>query len=632
MKSLSRFLTVAGASAVAACASSPSMSAIPTSGPEAPVAPMLSIKAPSPDPRVGLKTGYKDAGEAIWNFRHVSLTPPSEKFTSPTGPGDQRFWQSDLGFTGKYVAQGNFSGFQVWDISNPAKPTLATAYVCPGSQVDVSFYRNLLFLSHESPAGRVDCGIQGVPEPVSRERARGIRIYDVSDMAHPKMLTIVQTCRGSHTHTVAVDPKDDRNVYVYVSGSAAVRSPEELAGCSDRYPAEDPNSSLFRVEIIQVPLDNPASAHVVSSARIFDNLAAPPRSSTRDSADAAERARRGGRGGAAGGRGGAGAVNDSVARAIAARERLRPPGPNQCHDITVYPAAGLAGGACGGYGLLLDVTDIRNPKRIAAAADSNFAFWHSATFNNDGTKVLFTDEWGGGTSPRCRTTDLPEWGADAIFTIDARKQMHFQSYYKLPAPQTSVENCVAHNGSLVPVPGRDIMVQGWYQGGISMFDWTDPKHPTEIAYFDRGPIDTVLAVAGSWSAYWYNGYVYSSEIGRGLDVFQLVPSEALTQNEIDAANTVHFDYLNPQGQPRITWPASFAKSRAFLDQLERSKGLGADRIAAVRAEMQAAERTTGQARRDALRTLAASLNRDLDGSADRGKLRMLIGSLNELNR
>jgi hypothetical protein len=625
MKNLSRFLTVAGASALAACASSPSMSAIPTSGPEAPVAPLLTIRAPSPDPRVGLKTGFKDAGEAIWNFRHVSLTPPSEKFISPTGPGDQRFWQSDLGFTGKYVAQGNFSGFQVWDISNPAKPTLATAYVCPGSQVDVSFYKNLLFLSHESPAGRVDCGIQGVPEPVSRERARGIRIYDVSDMANPKMLTIVQTCRGSHTHTVAVDPKDDKNVYVYVSGSAGVRSPEELAGCSDRYPAEDPNTSLFRVEIIQVPLANPASAHVVSSARIFDNLAAPPRNATRDAAQ----------GGGRGGRGGGGVTSaaDSAARAAAARrEALRPPGPNQCHDITVYPAAGLAGGACGGYGLLLDVTDIRNPKRIAAAADSNFAFWHSATFNNDGTKVLFTDEWGGGTSPRCRSTDLPEWGANAIFTIDAQKQMHFQSYYKMPAAQTSQENCVAHNGSLVPVPGRDIMVQGWYQGGISMFDWTDPKHPTEIAYFDRGPIDTVLAVAGSWSAYWYNGYVYSSEIGRGLDVFQLVPSEALTQNEIDAANTVQLEYLNPQGQPRITWPASCAKSRAFLDQLERSKGLGAARIAAVRTEMQAAERTTGQARRDALRTLTTSLNRDLEGSSDRGKLRMLIGSLNDLSR
>jgi hypothetical protein len=631
MKILNRFLTAAGATAVAACASSPSMGTIPTSGPEAPVAPMLSIQAPSPDPRVGLKSGWKDAGEAIWNLRHISLTPPSAKFTSPNGPGDQRFWQSDIGFTGNYLAQGNFSGFQVWDISNPARPTLATSYVCPGSQVDVSFYKNLLFLSHESTAGRVDCGMQGVPEAVSKERARGIRIYDVSDMNNPKMLTIVQTCRGSHTHTLAVDPKDDRNVYVYVSGSAGVRSSDELAGCSDRYPAEDPNSSLFRVEIIQVPLANPATAHVVNYAHIFENLAAPPSNAERAAADAAGRRGRGGRGGRGGG--GAGTAADSAARAIAAaRERLRPPGPNQCHDITVYPQAGLAGGACGGYGLLLDISDVKAPKRIGAAADSNFAYWHSATFNNDASKVIFTDEWGGGTAPRCRVTDKPEWGADAIFTIDAQKQMHFQSYYKLPAVQTSEENCVAHNGSLVPVPGRDIMVQAWYQGGISMFDWTDAKHPTEIAYFDRGPIDTVLATAGSWSAYWYNGKIYSSEIGRGLDVFEMLPSAALTQNEIDAANTVHYDYLNVQGQPRITWPASFAKARAFVDQLERTKGLGAGRIATVRTELQGAERMTGAARSDALRALAASLNADLANSADRGKLRMLISAMNELTK
>jgi hypothetical protein len=282
----------------------------------------------------------------------------------------------------------------------------------------------------------------------------------------------------------------------------------------------------------------------------------------------------------------------------------------------VYPWAGLAGGACGGYGLLLDISDIKNPKRIGAAADSNFAFWHSATFNNDGTKVLFTDEWGGGTNP--------------LFTIDAQKQMHFQSYYKMPAVQTSVENCVAHNGSLVPVPGRDIMIQGWYQGGISMFDWTDAKHPTEIAYHDRGPIDTVLAVAGSWSAYWYNGYIYSSEIGRGLDVFQLVPSQALTQNEIDAANTVVFTHLNPQGQPHITWPPSFAKAKAFVDQLERTRGLGAGRIAALRADLTSAERATGAARTTALKSLATGLNGDLTNSSDRGKLRMLIGAINEL--
>ncbi|HET9424025.1 MAG TPA: hypothetical protein VFO55_01535 [Gemmatimonadaceae bacterium] len=624
-----RLLVAAGVTAIAAaCASSPSMSSIPTSGPEAPVAPVLSVRAPSPDPRVGLATGWRNAGEAIWNMRMVSTTPPSEKFISPSGPGDQRFWQSDLAFDRNYVAQGNFSGFQVWDVSNPARPALATAYVCPGSQVDVSLFRNLLFMSHEATSGRVDCGIQGVPDSVSKDRARGIRIYDVSDMRNPKMLTIVQTCRGSHTHTVVEDPKDSRNVYIYVSGSAGVRSPNELPGCSALYPAEDANSSLFRIEIIRVPLANPAAAHIVSTARIFDNLAAPPSNPTRDVAAGG----RGGRGGGRGGRGAVTAANDSAARAAAARAALRPPGPNQCHDITVDPAIGLAGGACGGYGLLLDISNVTTPRRIGAAADSNFAFWHSATFNNDGSKVLFTDEWGGGTAARCRVTDRPEWGANAIFTIDAQREMHFQSYYKLPAPQTAQENCVAHNGSLIPVPGRDIMVQGWYQGGISVFDWTDAKRPTEIAFHDRGPIDTVLATAGSWSAYWYNGYIYSSEIGRGLDVLELTPSEVLTQNEIDAAKTVRFAYLNPQGQPKITWPASFAMSKAFVDQLERTRGLGAGRLASVRSEIAAAERLSGDARKSAVKALARSLQSDVSNSADRGKLRMLIASLNDLGR
>jgi hypothetical protein len=637
MKFLARILTAASAVGIAACASSSSSSSsggVAMSGPEAPVAPMLSITAPTPDPRVGLRGGYRNAAEAIWNLRLVSTTHPSERFLSPTGPGDQRFWQSDLGFTRNFVAQGNFSGFQVWDISNPARPTLANWYVCPGSQVDVSFYKNLLFLSHESMSGRVDCGIQGVPDSISKERARGIRVYDVSDMSKPKPVALVQTCRGSHTHTVVEDPKDDKNIYVYVSGSAGVRSPLELAGCSDRYPAEDPNSSLFRIEVIQIPLANPSAAHVVSAARIFDNLDAAPSNTTRSARDSIDRAaRRALLSDSARRAADSAARVDSVARAArAAREALRPPGPTQCHDITVYPWARLAGGACGGYGLLLDLSDVKNPKRIGAAADSNFAFWHSATFNNDATKVLFTDEWGGGTSPRCRSTDKYEWGANALFDIDARKQMHFRSYYKMPAVQTSIENCVAHNGSLVPVPGRDIMVQGWYQGGISVFDFTDTRHPVEIAYHDRGPIDTVLSVAGSWSAYWYNGNIYSSEIGRGLDVFELLPSAALTKNEIDAANTVRYAYLNVQGQPHITWPASFAKARAFVDQLERTRGLSAARIAAVRSDLTAAEGQGGASRAGALKTLASGLTGDLASSADRGKLRMLINSINELAR
>jgi len=301
-------------------------------------------------------------------------------------------------------------------------------------------------------------------------------------------------------------------------------------------------------------------------------------------------------------------------------------GPDQCHDITVYPTVGVAGGACAGYGLLLDIKDPVHPVRVTAASDSNFAYWHSATFNNDASKVIFTDEWGGGVAPRCRATDKPEWGADAIFTVDTKHALTFKGYYKLPAPQTAVENCVAHNGNLIPVPGRDIMVQGWYQGGISVFDFTDPAHPKEIAFFDRGPMDsTKLQMAGSWSAYWYNGYIYSSEIARGLDVLDLQPSALLTQHEIDAAKLVKLTYQNVQDQQRLTWPASFVVARAYLDQLERSKGLAADRITAVRAALGTAESAPVPKRRTTLNALATQLDRDAAAAADGAKVRSLAG-------
>jgi hypothetical protein len=291
---------------------------------------------------------------------------------------------------------------------------------------------------------------------------------------------------------------------------------------------------------------------------------------------------------------------------------------------------GVAGGACAGYGLILDISNPARPRRIAAVSDSNFSYWHSATFNNDGTQILFTDEWGGGLQPRCRSTDRPEWGADAIFSL-ADSTLTFKSYYKMPAPQTATENCVAHNGSLVPVPGRDIMVQGWYQGGISVFDWTDPAHVKEIAYFDRGPMDsTKLEGAGSWSAYWYNGHIVSSEIARGLDIFDLEPSALLSQNEIDAAKAVHFDVLNVQDQPRITWPASFVVARAYLDQLERSGGLAAARVAAVRSALARAETAVGPARRIALTQLAAALELDAAKSSDQAKVRTLEGAVQDL--
>ena len=579
----------------------------------APVTPIVSASAPKPDPRVGLKPGYWDAAQAAWNLKMVSTTPPSKQFLGVTN--------SDLAFLGQYTVQGNYNGFQVWDISNPEKPTLALTYVCPASQSDVSVYRNLLFVSGEGNTGRVDCGIQGVPEPVSKDRLRGIRVFDISDIKNPKSVANVQTCRGSHTHTVVTDPKDNENVYIYVSGSARVRSAEELPGCKDA-PYEDPETSLFRIEVIKVPLAAPQQAAIVSGARIFQGLKPPPRrvepgrGTQPPAVDPSNPNAPAQPPPAAAGRGGRG---------------NRPPtGPNQCHDITVYPDIGRAGGACGGYGLLLDISDVANPKRIDAAADINMSFWHSATFSNDGSKILFSDEWGGGSQPRCRETDKYEWGANALFTIDNGK-MHFKSYYKMPAPQTATENCVAHNGSLIPIPGREVMVQGWYQGGISVFDWTDIAKPVEIAFYDRGPLDATRVVsAGSWSVYWYNGLIISSEIARGLDIYELVPSGLISQNEIDAAKTVKWDYLNAQEQRKIVWPPSFAKARAFVDQLERNNGLAAARIASVRTALSTAEKQSGDARRQGLTQVLTQLNAEASGAADAAKVKMLVDAVNEL--
>ena len=591
-----------------------------------PVTPIVSATAPSPDPRVGLAPGRWDAAQAAWNVKLVSTTPPDAKFLGVTS--------SDLAFTGKYAIQGNYNGFQIFDISNATKPSLVLTYVCPASQSDVSVYKNLLFVSGEGQTGRVDCGIQGVPEPVSKERLRGIRIFDISNMATPKYVTNVQTCRGSHTHTVVTDPRDKDNVYIYVSGSAGVRSADELPGCKDG-PVDDPDSARFRLEVIKVPLAAPQTAAIVSSPRIFYGLAPPPRRVEP------------GRGGAGRGADPAAAAAPGAAApagAPAAAAAGAPPagraggpgggrgnsGPNQCHDITVYPDIGLAGGACGGYGLLLDIKDVVSPKRIDQAADINMSFWHSATFSNDGSKILFSDEWGGGTQPRCRDTDKLEWGANALFTIENGK-MVFKSYYKIPAAQTSFENCVAHNGSLIPIPGREVMVQGWYQGGISIFDWTDVSKPKEIAFFDRGPLDgTRMITGGSWSVYWYNGLIVSSEIQRGLDIFELLPSGLITQNEIDAAKTVRFDYLNAQEQRKLVWPASFAKARAYLDQLERSKGLATATIGTIRTELASAEKLSGGARQQALKKVAAQLNTAAASAGDQPKVRLLTAAVTEL--
>jgi hypothetical protein len=292
---------------------------------------------------------------------------------------------------------------------------------------------------------------------------------------------------------------------------------------------------------------------------------------------------------------------------------------------------GLAGGACAGLGLLLDIHDAAHPVRLDMAADANMSFWHSATFSNDGTKVLFSDEWGGGSQPRCRATDKLEWGSDALFTIE-NKKLVFHSYYKMPAAQTEFENCVAHNGSLIPIPGRDVMVQAFYQGGITLFDWTDVAHPKEIGYFDRGPISgTRLETGGSWSAYWYNGVIVSSEIARGLDIYELMPSGLISQNEIDAAKTVHFDSYNVQDQQKFVWPPSFALAKAYLDQLERSNGLAAAKVKSTRDAIAAAEKATGGQRKADLTKLATQLKGDVSGSSDQAKVKLLASAVTDLS-
>ena len=579
-----------------------------------PVTPIVSATAPTPDPRVGLKAGRWDAGQAAWNMRMLSTTPPTGKVLGAT--------HSDLAFSGTYAIMGNYNGFEIFDIANPSKPVLMQTYLCPASQNDVSVYRNLLFMSSEATNSRADCGFEGVPEPVSKLRVRGIRVFDIADIKHPRLVTTVQTCRGSHTHTVVPKLGDDTNVFIYVSGTAGVRSADEVPGCMDGG-SDDPNTARFRLEVIKVPMKAPVTAAIVSSPRIFQGLPVPPRSEERDASDARDREAAAAAAAARGEARGGGRGRGNAAPAA-------PTGPNQCHDITVYPEIGLAGGACAGLGLLLDIRDPEHPVRIDAVSDANMSFWHSATFNNDGTKILFSDEWGGGGQPRCRETDKLEWGSDALFTIENRK-MTFHSYYKLPAPQTSLENCVAHNGSLIPIPGRDVMVQSWYQGGLSVFDWTDIDHPKEIAFYDRGPVDaTRMAMGGSWSAYWYNGVIVSSEIARGLDIYELLPNGLITENELAAAKTVRMPYWNTQDQQKYVWAPSFALARAYLDQLARSNGLASATITAARTTLANAERRSGPERKAALAALASQLNAAAGGAGDRAKVSTLATAVTDL--
>ena len=551
----------------------------------------------SADPRVGLRGGYHDAAEAARNLVLIAHRDRPAGFLDPNNPGAFPFANSDLAFQSNLVFQGSFHGFQIWNISDPANPMLRLAFPCPGGQGDLSVYHNLLFMSVEETSGRLDCGGQGVADSVSVVRFRGVRIFDITDVDHPRQVADVQTCRGSHTHTLVVDPKDRANVYIYVSGTSRPRPAAELAGCSGLEPEKDPNTSLYRIDVIRVPLAAPQNSKVISNPRVFsDSSGVIAGLSKGDSTNPAHK--------------------NSVS--------------SRCHDITVYSAIGLAAGACAGNGIILDIRNPAKPKRIAAASDPNFAFWHSATFNNAGTKVLFTDEWGGGTLPKCRATDDPHWGADAIFTLSGHT-LTPASYYKLPAAQTDQENCVAHNGSLIPVPGRDIFAQGWYQGGVSVIDFTDAAHPKEIAFFDRGPVDsTKLYLAGEWAAYWYNGHLYGSEIARGLDVFDLKPSEFLSQNEIDAAKSVRVELLNPQNQQRIVWPPNIFVARAYLDQLVRGNGVSSAVSLRISDALDSAATLTGSRKRAALNTLAARIERDARAAADPAKVRLLAGSVRAL--
>jgi hypothetical protein len=554
------------------------------------------------DPRAKLSPGLYDAGEAAMGIKHLQLlkkpdafqlgsddpdNPRVRKTLAGLGVGESvpipktellllaqlAFANSDLAFQGNHLFMGNFYGVNIYDISDPSKTRLLTSILCPGGQGDVSVHKNLLFMSVEMPNGRLDCGTQGFPvepspagqsnqqqlPPAQKDRFRGVRIFDISDIGNPKQVAAVQTCRGSHTHTLVTDPKDKNNVYIYVSGTSFVRPSAELAGCSDGPPDKDPNTALFRIEVIKVPVAAPQNARIVSSPRIFMDA----------------------RTGALNGLNNGGTHENNSLQ--------RPSDTDQCHDITVYPEIGLAAGACSGNGILLDIKDPANPKRIDAVKDQNFAYWHSASFSNDGKKVVFTDEWGGGMGARCRVNDPNKWGANAVFNLTNNK-LNFASYYKLPAAQGDSENCVAHNGSLIPVPGRDIKVQAWYQGGISIMDFTDAERPIEIAYFDRGPIiPNMLILGGYWSAYWYNGHIYGSEIARGLDIFELTPTENLTQNEIDAAKSVRMSELNVQNQERLEYPKTLVAAKAYIDQLERAQSLSSDRIKELRQAINTAE-------------------------------------------
>ena len=540
----------------------------------------LSV-ALSEDPRANLKPGLNDAGIAIKNLKLVSSLSKPPGFIDPNNPneipkaknpqqekeGDEHeendegkdeeeakrkptesesrqrypmlsFSNTDMAFAGNTLVAGNYHGFNVYDLGNQGMPKLISSVVCPGGQGDVSIVGDLLIMSVQETRSRLDCGLQGIAEDVSEERFRGLRIFDISDLSEPRQVGAVQTCRGSHTHSVVAGPGETGKIIVYNSGTSSIREQEEMDSCFDESPG-DTRTALFRIDVVEIPVDDPAASRIVDSPAVFADEET----------------------GAVAGLWRGGDHGDDTQDTYTT---------DACHDITVFPSLNIAAGACSGNGILFDITDPMKPNRIDVVTDPGFAYWHSATFNNDGTKVLFTDEWGGGGRPRCRAFDPLDWGADAIYNIVDGK-LEFQSYFKIPAPQLEQENCVAHNGAIVPVPGRDIFVQSWYQGGISVIDFTNSNEPVEIAYFDRGPIDAeALVTGGFWSSYWYNGLIYGTEIIRGLDVLELTPSEYLSAHEIAASNMADLgSVFNPQQQFPVSWPQHPQIALAYVDQLTR---------------------------------------------------------------
>ena len=548
-----------------------------------------SAQLPDPnDPRVGLAPGLDTPGVASEGMDLLAHLNKPPAFVDPANPGNFGFLNSDLAFQGENAFVGNFNGFNIYDISNPAAPTLRTSVVCPGGQGDVSVYKHLLFMSVEETRAKKDCTL--TPAADATTRFRGVRIFDISNVEAPVQVGQVQTCRGSHTHTLVTDKHSKKYVYIYVQGTAAVRPPEELAGCdgNNTFEPTGPNPSKWRIEIIKVPVASPEDAEIVNEPRLFADPAT-------------------------------GAVNGLQ---NAPQTPLHPSGmawgptpiTDACHDITVYPKFEIAAGACEGNGLLIDISNPAKPKRIDAVADPLYAYWHGATFSNDGKTVVFTDEWGGGTAARCRAADQLSWGGNSIYDI-VRGKLVFRSYYKIPPVQTVQENCVSHIPSLVPVPGRDIFVQAWYQGGASLVDFSDSSNPVEIGYYDRGPISSAsLVIGGLWSTYWYNGSTYGSELARGFDVWGLTPTDELSENEIEAAEDVQVGRLNVQHQDNLEWKPSFAVVRSFTDQLERSGDVSDRTIDRINRTVDFAERLADDGRRIAasvtLRVLAATLRGD----------------------